>query len=688
MPWEGYDSDSPGSSTRYYQRYQQNNRRHGRAARREGCARRFYRETRRCHEQQCGSRRVEQTNTWNSEQTTPKAICSGSDSETIPKSICGRSSSSMSCSSRSNKRHSDHDDASVTALKTPYEGSNSGALSSWRNRPVCRRSEVHPSFTSPKEINNHENEQSSTDTESSNVFQIHLDSFTFTDSGSDSENAESTNNRSRRRVRRRTNPKKIVNSRCGGQSCCSNCPSTHVPLKKFDIESQTSPTLKRERMIQTSVEILYDTEAQTDGACTRDRKSQTSLKTTDSDTQTCKEVVLKRKLCKQDSAFSDNSTQTSIKLSFEKDIQTVQNLRLSNHTQTTIKSVSTMEIQTESGFAATKSTQTDVSTKLGDTERNVAPCIDKSLQESFYILSQNDEESTSAKEFIKRYKEEEITISPAMKQKFLNMLPLILIVWKIIWNKLAISSFQRCHKDTENGAWAKMSYILASLRLKDLESHKGLLPYVSKLSDVMIMGKELTNNNKFFHATVAFYAAAKLHEVSGNGDKAICGIRECVHGLRLISKSLIRYTQSKNIVRNHLIPFMYDMIEFQKPIPGSTHKVRIEMEACSLFCTALAYYFCGDHEHYVSVNENAIDLMKREFGEEVLGHHVYGLCYLNVGVGYERMEKFKEAVERYRKALEIYRTALDWGSKKEKKKIIVLTTNDLEIAKKKVDRVA
>nr|XP_039257413.1 uncharacterized protein LOC120334034 [Styela clava] len=209
--------------------------------------------------------------------------------------------------------------------------------------------------------------------------------------------------------------------------------------------------------------------------------------------------------------------------------------------------------------------------------------------------------------------------------------------------------------------------------------------YSQFINEIESKAKEFDSEKKFIQSVVSFYVAAKLHGLDNKGDQSVRGIEQSVNKIRLVVEKMTKQHSMRNIVKDHVIPLMHELLEIVQTIKGSTQKVRVEGEACCLFNIGLCYDDCDEYQEYANINNSAIILIEREL-EEPQTYQIYGLCLNNAGAAYGKMGNIEKAVELYKMSLEAKMNAEDHSCDKDKNESIELTRNNLRIVEFKLPK--
>ncbi|XP_039262432.2 uncharacterized protein LOC120338481 isoform X1 [Styela clava] len=146
--------------------------------------------------------------------------------------------------------------------------------------------------------------------------------------------------------------------------------------------------------------------------------------------------------------------------------------------------------------------------------------------------------------------------------KFKSLLTLIEVFWTKILCKMTITNYERQFVAPEK-LWSNLTDEISSERSSEIT----MKPYISKIKEVFKLGEEFFSNDKYIHAIVAFYATAKLHRHSGKANETLRGgILSCFEKAGLVVEKIQRSQQTADVAKNHVIPLMYEMIDFLKQI--------------------------------------------------------------------------------------------------------------------------
>ncbi|XP_077972221.1 uncharacterized protein LOC144427226 [Styela clava] len=208
--------------------------------------------------------------------------------------------------------------------------------------------------------------------------------------------------------------------------------------------------------------------------------------------------------------------------------------------------------------------------------------------------------------------------------------------------------------------------------------------YNQFINEIQTEALKFESENKFISSVVLFYVAAKLHQLNNKGDESVMGIKQSVQQIRWLVGKMAQQDLMKRVVKDHVTPLMHEMIKFLQLIQDMGHKVRVEEEAWCLFDISLCHGYCNQLEEYAITIESAIELMKRDLGEEAQTYRIYGHCLHYAGYAHERMGNINEAIEMYNMSLEALMDAKDYPSGEVKNSDVEYVIHSLKSAGSKL----
>nr|XP_039258192.1 uncharacterized protein LOC120334756 isoform X1 [Styela clava] len=452
--------------------------------------------------------------------------------------------------------------------------------------------------------------------------------------------------------------------RHGRTMVLSNLDQSFIPT--FDSAIQTSLVFKRDRMNQTDKIQMDDTETETDKTDTRDRNLQTDHYNQHMDTQTMPDISVRES--SMGLPFTNVYVQTDEKRSYDNDTQTNILQQTNTPTQTLVKVYQENEFQTEP-LETIDPSQTEM------TGSNLEPVI----EEGFRTLSQNSQQGGDSALALMGMFEKESKIENA-EQIDNEYLVLVKIAWKIIWQNIAlrICESHAAGKNKITAAFANTLIVLLANYLQSGNIEEQFGRFSSRCDEVIQTGDLFRTAKKDVHAITAYYAAAKLHQFKNSGDQSLRGITTCVRQIVIVVQSLANQEQNIEIIKDHMIPLMHEIMKLHQSIQCSSHKVKVMAEANCWYNIGICYCYGGENGKFAQITQTAIELIKTEFGDESQTYKVYACGMNNAGIAHWGMGNKRKAVELFKLALEAYFKVQDWDDEEEKNRIIELTRAYLE----------
>nr|CAB3260945.1 uncharacterized protein LOC100176394 [Phallusia mammillata] len=150
------------------------------------------------------------------------------------------------------------------------------------------------------------------------------------------------------------------------------------------------------------------------------------------------------------------------------------------------------------------------------------------------------------------------------------------------------------------------------------------------------------------------------------------------------SSDLFSKLKNREIVRNHVIPLMRDMILQIRDLQ-IIEKIRCAMEVWCLHSIALSQLYIEDKASRETTIKLGLELMETKFGDESSKYLVYGHLLNNLGLVCGETSRFKEAIECYTKAIEAYKKAEDF-TEEERGEWIARSERGLQGSKAKLNK--
>nr|XP_039258196.1 uncharacterized protein LOC120334760 [Styela clava] len=420
-------------------------------------------------------------------------------------------------------------------------------------------------------------------------------------------------------------------------------------------------------MNQTDKIQMDDTETETDKAVTRGRHAQTDHYTQHMDTQTMPGISIREPY--MGLPITDIYVQTDEKRSYDNDTQTNILQQTNTLTQTLVKVYQENEFQTEQLETVTTPSQTEIACS------NSEPVI----EEGFRTLAQNSQQGGDSALALMGMFKKESKIENAEQIDNENLV-LVKIAWKFIWQRIALK-ICGSHAASKNKITAAFANTLIVLLANDLQSgsiEEQFSRFSSRCDEVIQTGDLFRTAKKYVHAITAYYAAVKLHQYKDNGVQSLRGISVCVRQISIVVQSLANQEQNIEIIKDHVIPLMHEIMKFQQSIQCPNRETKVMAEAKCWCNIGLCYCNCGEYSKFSQSNQTAIELIKTEFGLNLQTYKVYACSMNNAGVAHKKMGNKRKAVELFKLALEAYSKVQDWDDEEEKNRKIELTRANLE----------
>nr|XP_039248882.1 uncharacterized protein LOC120326628 [Styela clava] len=578
-------------------------------------------------------------------------------------------------------------------------------------------------------------------------YEYSAESFNFTESNkeSDSESTLSSVGSLVWHQKYRSYKKSTSTRKAGRKSCRNWMIQTENPVTES--ESQTSLVHRRDRINQTDKKPTYDMEAQTDKQRTRDIHLQTDNYNLDMETQTRPDIAAR--IFGHALASTEMYVQTDPKQALDNDTQTTILQQTNTPTQTLVKTFQENEFQTDqretiATFSQTNGMSTEASAELSKEYEesslemiemynreastlnrpwNLRPMltviaiiwkiifckissnilnksVDDTVKTYLVLLSQFSNSSVDDKQLeqFAGHTEELANLAEHFKNE-----------GETIHAVVAYYALAKLHKlvnKTPGSVQGILSCIeQISLVMEEMIKQKQTKTFIHVISLITEMtdfigsisnysqfidklkgkAKKFASEEKFISFVISCYVAAKLHGLNDKGDQSVRGIQQSVYQIKLAVKNMTKQDSMKKIVIDHAIPLMYEIFEFLRTTKCSSHKVRVEAEACCLFHIGLCYYYCDEYQEFANMNETGIELLKRNL-DKPQTYLIYGLCLNNAGVAYEKMGNIEKAVELHKMSLEATINAEDYSSDKVKNEIIEFTRNNLRREESKLPK--
>nr|CAB3263341.1 uncharacterized protein LOC108950821 [Phallusia mammillata] len=181
--------------------------------------------------------------------------------------------------------------------------------------------------------------------------------------------------------------------------------------------------------------------------------------------------------------------------------------------------------------------------------------------------------------------------------------------------------------------------------------------------DLKAEATKFGKNGKYLEAILFASIAADFY-VKKNPDSAVarsvanCAweIQKTIELLMKNSSDLFSKLKNREIVRNHVIPLMRDMILQIRDLQ-IIEKIRCEQEVWCLHHIEMCQLYIGDLASGETTIKLGLELMETKFGNESSKYQIYGILLNILGHVCEKTSRIKEAVEYFTKAIEVYKTA-------------------------------
>nr|CAB3260948.1 uncharacterized protein LOC100176394 [Phallusia mammillata] len=150
------------------------------------------------------------------------------------------------------------------------------------------------------------------------------------------------------------------------------------------------------------------------------------------------------------------------------------------------------------------------------------------------------------------------------------------------------------------------------------------------------------------------------------------------------SSDLFSKLKNREIVRNHVIPLMRDMILQIRDLQ-IIEKIRCAMEVWCLHSIALSQLYIEDKASRETTIKLGLELMETKFGKESSKYSIHGHLLNNLGSVCGKTSRIKEAAEYFTKSIEVYKTAEDL-TEEERGEEIAISERNLQINKAKLNK--
>ncbi|CAK8681362.1 uncharacterized protein LOC143459683 isoform X2 [Clavelina lepadiformis] len=159
-----------------------------------------------------------------------------------------------------------------------------------------------------------------------------------------------------------------------------------------------------------------------------------------------------------------------------------------------------------------------------------------------------------------------------------------------------------------------------------------------------------------FNSMTFYYVAAFFYSASPSPVIAVMGIESCVECMQGLVINLLKAdSRLGSIIRDQVIPMIYEMKEMVFSVDGASKADRCKSATCCVHSIEYCHLIVGDHEGREKVLKEALSAMHKCFGAEYNQHLVVGLLRNNLAYTYACMSRMEEAEQYFQLAIKTYK---------------------------------
>lgn len=188
-------------------------------------------------------------------------------------------------------------------------------------------------------------------------------------------------------------------------------------------------------------------------------------------------------------------------------------------------------------------------------------------------------------------------------------------------------------------------------------------------------------DSQTFPAYILLICSSKMFKYDTVPSEAVRHIRESVQLLKHILEQMMKKPRLRRTASSQVIPTMYQLLEELRQFDDVSGEIKVTNEALTLNAIASCHDEVDEYDKSLDVYNEAVELMKREYGSNVEKCHVFGALLHNIGTTKSYQKKYDEALVYYERALEVGERAEDWSSDDQREKSLEGTRTSLQNAR-------
>ena len=199
---------------------------------------------------------------------------------------------------------------------------------------------------------------------------------------------------------------------------------------------------------------------------------------------------------------------------------------------------------------------------------------------------------------------------------------------------------------------------------------------------VQFAGK-LQEENKLYEVFLMYQVAIHYCREEQNVPTAVtCLLRCCAGTSVIVEKGVESSKLSKELVINHIIPYMKQAkIQMKRHLTFNRTEITEKLAIC-LHCIEQCQNVAGDLIGRETSLKEAISLLQDHFGKDVEKKKIFGTCLNNLGHTMLMRQRFNEAGKFFKQAIAARQKAEDYDSIAERISDIQSSQNGLKAAQK------